>query len=77
MCRIVGLFEETGTVCSLQGYREVPLKKLSAQDEISMITTIVENPATYLHELKSILQSTSVPPVYANFYTSVASHTKN
>lgn len=53
--RIIRLFEETGTVYSLQGYREVPLKKLSAQDEISIVTAIMENPATYLRELKSIL----------------------
>lgn len=57
--RILCLFEETGTVSSLQGYREVPLKKLNAQDKISLISTILENPTTYLHELKSILLQSS------------------
>lgn len=57
--RIVNLFEETGTVCSFQGYREAPAKKLHEVDEMAILTTIVNNPATYLHELKSILLQSS------------------
>ena len=59
VCRIVNLFEETGTVSSIQGYRETPEKKMSLQDQCCMISVIVDNPPTYLQELKSLLlQST-------------------
>ena len=33
--RTVNLFEETGTVCSIQGYRETPRKTLTPLDEIT------------------------------------------
>lgn len=57
--RVVNLFEETGIVCPIQGYREFAAKKLTTQDEIYVITALVENPPTYLHELSSmLLQST-------------------
>ena len=57
------------------------MKKLSAQDEITVITTIVENPTTYLHELKSILfQSTGIEISIASLckliHKSGFSHTK-
>ena len=49
VCGIVTLFEETGTVCSIQGYRETPLKKLTPLDEITIIiAAITENPTIYL-----------------------------
>ena len=54
--RVVNLFEETGTVCSIQGYREKPQKKLTPRDEAVILTAVVENPAIYLHELKHHLQ---------------------
>jgi transposase len=57
--RVVSLFEETGTVCTIQGYREKPQKKLSTRDEIAILTAVVEDPSMYLHELKHcLLQST-------------------
>ena len=36
VCRTLKLFEETGTVCSIQGYRESPFKKLIAHDELAI-----------------------------------------
>ena len=50
--RAVQLFEETGTVCSIQGYHENTYKKLSAYDELTMIEAIVNQPSLYLHELQ-------------------------
>ena len=50
--RTVKLFEETGTVHSLQGYHESTTKKLSTQDELAIIEAISDNPSMYLHELQ-------------------------
>lgn len=50
--RAVQLFEETGTVCSIQGYHENTCKKLSAYDELTIIEAIVNQPSLYLHELQ-------------------------
>ena len=38
--RTVQLFEETGTVCSIQGYRESPFKKLTPHDEFAILDVI-------------------------------------
>ena len=57
--RTVKLFEETGTVTSLQGYHENTGKKLSALDEIALLEFVLEHPSMYLHELQNaLLQST-------------------
>ena len=50
--RAVQLFEETGTVCSIQGYHENICKKLSTYDELTIIEAIVNQPSLYLHELQ-------------------------
>ena len=50
--RAVQLFEETGTVCSIQGYHENICKKLSIHDELTIIEAIVNQPSLYLHELQ-------------------------
>ena len=50
--RVVHLFEETGTACSIQGYREKPQKKITPRDEVAIPTAVVNNPSTYLRELK-------------------------
>ena len=50
--RTIQLFEETGTVCSIQGYHENIFKKLSAYDELTIIEAIVNQPSLYLHELQ-------------------------
>ena len=57
--RTVQLFEETGTVCSIQGYRENTHKKLSLQDELVIFETVTSNPSIYLHEIQhTLLQAT-------------------
>lgn len=57
--RTAKLFEETGTVSSIQGYREGPDKKLSTHDEIVLLELVLEHPSMYLHELQNaLLQST-------------------
>ena len=64
VCRTVQLFEETGTVHSIQGYHE-STKKLTTQDEIEA------NPM-YLHELQYAIylsSGTSVcTAIICNFY---------
>ena len=57
--RTVKLFEETGTVESIQGFHQNTTKKLSTQDEIMIIEAVLEKPSVYLHELKSILLKTT------------------
>ena len=49
------LFEETGTVTSLQGYHENTCKNLSALDEIALLELVLEHPSMYLHELQNAL----------------------
>ena len=55
VCRSVKLFEETGTVCSIQGYHENTTKKLNAQDEIYIIEALLDNSSSYLHELQNMV----------------------
>ena len=57
--RTVKLFEETGTVCSIQGYHENAWKKLSSQDELAIIEAVLDNPPMYLHELQNVVFQTS------------------
>ena len=56
--RTIQLFEETGTVCSIQGYYENTCKKLSAYDELTVIETIVNQSSLYLHEIQYIVLKT-------------------
>ena len=51
--RTVKLFEETGTVCSVQGCHENTGKKLSRSDEIGILELVLEHPSMYLHELQN------------------------
>ena len=57
--RTVQLFEETGTVCSIQGYHENTCKKLSTVDEFTIMEAIVDNPSMYLHELQHLVLQTT------------------
>ena len=50
--RTVQLFEDTGTVCSIQGYHQNTIKKLSVREEIAIIDAVVDNPAMYLSDLQ-------------------------
>ena len=60
VCRTVQLFEETGTVHSIQGYHETTTKKLTAQDEIAIIEAILDSPSSmYLHELQHAIYLSS------------------
>ena len=40
----VKLFEEHGTVCGIQGYRESPIKKLTVHDELPVLDVILDKP---------------------------------
>ena len=40
------LFEQTGTVCSIQGYRESPFKKLTPHDEFAILDVILDKPSS-------------------------------
>jgi transposase len=53
--RTVQLFEETGTVYSIQGYHKNTWKKLSTVDEFTIMEAIVDNPSMYLHELPHLV----------------------
>ena len=55
--RTLRLFEETGTVYSIQGYHEPShkKKKLTENDEMVLLELIIEHPAMYLQELQSAL----------------------
>ena len=44
--RAVQLFEETGTVCSIQGYCESPFKKLIPHDEFAILDVILDKQIT-------------------------------
>ena len=58
------LFEETGTVCSIQGYHESPFKKLTAHDDV-----ILDKPSTHLREVQQhLLQSTGTDVCIATHY---------
>ena len=58
VCRIVQLFEQTGTVESIQGYHEKTTKRLSNTDELVLMEAITKQPSIYLHELQHILFQT-------------------
>ena len=46
------LFDETGTVCSIQGFHKTTTKKLSIQDELAIFEMVLDDPSVYLHELQ-------------------------
>ena len=52
------MFEETGTVCSIQGYHKNVWKRLSAVDEFAIIEAVLDNPM-YLHELQNLVFQTT------------------
>ena len=64
--RTVQLFEETGTVCSIQGYHENTWKKLSSQDELAIIEAVLDNPSMYLHEMQHLVSQTSRTEISAS-----------
>ncbi len=57
--RTVKLFEETGTVCSIQGFHENTTKKLNAHEELTVIEAVVDNPAMYLGDLQQHILHTT------------------
>ena len=69
--RTVQLFEETGTVCSIQGYHEHTTKKVSPEDELTIIEGVLDRPSMYLHELQhAVLLSSGTTistPTICNF----------
>ena len=68
VCRTVKLFEETGTVCSIQGYRESPFKKLTPHDELAILDVILDKPSTHLKEVQQhLLQTTGTDVCIATF----------
>lgn len=59
VCRTVKLFEETGSVDSIQGFHESTNKKLDVHDEMVILETVLDYPFMYLHELRNtLLQAT-------------------
>lgn len=72
ICRTVQLFEETGTVHSIQGYHENTTTKLTAQDELAIIEALLDNPSMYLHKLQHTISYlvvlVSVLPPLVTFY---------
>lgn len=59
VCRTVQLFEQTGTVESIQGYHEKTNKRLSRTDELVLMEAVVKQPSIYLHELQNTLLQTT------------------
>ena len=57
--RTVKLFEETGTVCSIQGYHETTCKKLTINDEFAILEAVLDNPSIYLTEIQQLLFQTT------------------
>ena len=57
--RTVRLFEETGTVCSIQGYPMERSQKLSSCDKVTIFEAVMKEPCLYLHEIQEILLTTT------------------
>ena len=57
--RTVKLFDETGTVCSIQGFHVNITKKLSIHGELAIIEMVLDDPSVYLHELQHHVFHTS------------------
>lgn len=79
--RTIKLFEETGGVYSIQGYRESTEKSLTSCDKFTILETVVENPSLYLSEIQQdLLMSTgtqiSVPTISKYLHKSGFSHKK-
>ena len=53
--RTVGLFEEMGTVCSIQGYREDASKVLTSYDKFAILEAVIENPSLFLSVIQQML----------------------
>lgn len=51
--RTVKLFEETTTVCSIQGYCETTEKVLTIHDKFAILEAIVENPRCFYVKFNS------------------------
>ena len=79
--RTVQLFEETGTVCSIQGYHENTHKKLSSCDELAIIEAVLDNPSMYLHEMRMLyfkqLALKSLHQLSASFFINRDFHEKS
>ena len=52
-------FEETGTICSIQGYHQKTLKKLTDYDAKVILEAILKEPSLYMHEIQAILLNTT------------------
>ncbi len=57
--RTVKLFEETGTVYSIQGYHEASGKVLTIYDELAILEAVIDNPSLYLSEIQQLLLETT------------------
>ena len=55
VCRTVKLFEDTGSVDSIQGFHENTSKKLDPHDEMVILEAVLDCPFMYLHELQNML----------------------
>ena len=64
--RMVQLFEETGTVCSIQGYHEDGWKRLSTVDKFTIMEAVLDNPSMYLHELQHLVFQTTGTEISAS-----------
>ena len=53
--RTVKLFEDTGSVDSIQGFHENTSKKLDPHDEMVILEAVLDCPFMYLHELQNML----------------------
>ena len=79
--RTVKLFEETGTVCSIQGYCKNHHHTLKLLDKYALLNTIVDEPAHYLSEIQQILRNTtgtqiSVPTISKYLHKAGFTHKK-
>ena len=59
VCRTVQVFEETGSVDSIQGFHENTSKKLDDHDEMVILEAVLESPFMYLHEIQNTLLQTT------------------
>ena len=57
--RTVKLYQEMGTVLSIQGYHSTTTKKWSFQDQCLIIEALCDNPSFYLNELQHLVHLSS------------------
>ena len=55
VCRTVKLFEDTGSMNSIQGFHEITSKKLDSHDKMVILEAVLDCPSMYLHELQNVL----------------------